>query len=90
MNAYVTTKDQDKARIQWACRRGLLELDLLFKTFMRRGFDELDVSQRADFEHMLQHGDQELLGWMMGSASPTNRAFQDVIERIRSSVAVEH
>ena len=84
------TEDPDKARIRWACRRGLLELDLLFKTFMRQGFDALDAAQRADFEHLLQHGDQELLGWMMGSASPTNRAFQDVIERIRAAAAAEH
>ena len=84
------TDAEDKARIRWACRRGLLELDLLFNAFLRRGFDDLDATSREIFERMLQHGDQELLGWMMGTASPTDRTFQDVIKRIRSAATAEH
>ena len=83
-------EDAEKARIRWACRRGLLELDLLFKGFLRQGFDDLNPAQRADFERLLEYGDQALLGWMMGTASPTDRAFHDVIKRIRSAAAAEH
>ena len=31
----------DKARLRWACRRGMLELDVLFMPFVDEAWDEL-------------------------------------------------
>ena len=32
---------KDKRRLKWACRRGMLELDVLFEPFVEQAYDEL-------------------------------------------------
>ncbi|MGB0720901.1 MAG: succinate dehydrogenase assembly factor 2 [Gammaproteobacteria bacterium] len=77
--------DPERARIEWACRRGLLELDLLFKSFMAHGYDDLNAKQRSAFERLLKLPDQELLGWMMGYSSPNDTEWVDVVARVRGT-----
>ena len=36
-----------KARIRWACRRGMLELDVLFMPFVEEAYDSLSAEQQA-------------------------------------------
>jgi antitoxin CptB len=77
--------DADRARLSWACRRGMLELDLLLLAFMERGFDTLPATQRATFERLLEAGDQQLLGWLLGHEEPDEKEFIPIIEAIRAS-----
>ncbi len=77
--------DADRARLTWACRRGMLELDLLLEGFMERGYDALKDNERALFERLLQTGDQQLLGWLLGHEEPDEKEFIPVIEAIRDS-----
>ena len=77
--------DADRARLTWACRRGMLELDLLLEGFMERGSDALSAADRATFERLLETGDQQLLGWLMGNEEPDEKEFIPVIAAIRAS-----
>jgi antitoxin CptB len=77
--------DADRARLTWACRRGMLELDLLLEGFMERGYDALSAADRATFERLLETGDQQLLGWLMGNEEPDEKEFIPVIAAIRAS-----
>ncbi len=77
--------DADRARLTWACRRGMLELDLLLEGFMERGYDALEDNERALFERLLQTGDQQLLGWLLGHEVPDEKEFIPIIEAIRDS-----
>ena len=77
--------DTDRARITWACRRGMLELDLLLEGFMERGYDALPEAERANFENLLKTGDQQLLAWLMGHEETDEKEFIQVIAAIRAS-----
>ena len=77
--------DADRARLNWACRRGMLELDLLLEGFMERGYDALPEAERPIFERLLETGDQQLLGWLLGHEEPDEKEFIPVIEAIRAS-----
>lgn len=77
--------DADRARLTWACRRGMLELDLLLEGFMERGYDTLPPVQRAAFERLLATGDQQLLGWLLGHEAPDEKEFIPIIAAIRAS-----
>ncbi|MDX1594213.1 MAG: succinate dehydrogenase assembly factor 2 [Gammaproteobacteria bacterium] len=77
--------DAERARLSWACRRGMLELDLLLEAFMAQGYDALTAEQRAVLERLLETGDQQLLGWLMGHEEPDEKDFIPVIEAIRAS-----
>ena len=41
----------ERARVKWACRRGMLELDVLVMPFFEECFDDPDL-----FKWMMQHG----------------------------------
>ncbi|SHI23251.1 FAD assembly factor SdhE [Ferrimonas marina] len=53
-------------RLKWACRRGMLELDVLLEPFVEREYSGLSAKQQADFERLLRCDDPELFAWFMG------------------------
>lgn len=47
-------------RLQWRCRRGLLELDILLQRFLARHYDELSPRQRDEFAVLVDMQDIDL------------------------------
>ena len=47
-------------RLQWRCRRGLLELDILLQRFLARQYDELAPRQQAAFAALIELQDLDL------------------------------
>ena len=60
------TEIHSKERIRWACRRGMLELDVLFMPFVEEAFDSLSKEQQAVFQRLLECDDPDLFAWFMG------------------------
>lgn len=77
-----------KAKLRWACRRGMLELDVLLAPFVEEGYDALNEQQRVDFERLLACDDPDLFAWFMGHGKSTDSAIQALIELILSRVKV--
>ncbi len=75
------------ARMRWKCRRGMLELDLLLRDFMDKGYAQLDDQGRALFDRLLDYPDAVLLEWLMGRIRPTDKDVARIIEHIRSTAA---
>ncbi|MFO8154745.1 MAG: succinate dehydrogenase assembly factor 2 [Pseudomonadota bacterium] len=75
----------DRNRLFWQCRRGMLELDLLLRTFVERHADELDVTEYAALLRLLKEPDQTLQGWLFGNDRPTDGEIRDVVQRIRAT-----
>ena len=44
------TKLDSKARLRWACRRGMLELDVLFRPFVDEAYDDLSDEDKFIFQ----------------------------------------
>jgi antitoxin CptB len=55
-----------KARIKWACRRGMLELDVLLEPFVEAAYDALSDSDKLVFQTLLAVEDPDLFAWFMG------------------------
>ena len=72
-----------KAKIIWRCRRGMLELDLLFQRFTRVHLDKLNESELLDFELLLSEPDPDIYSWLMGCEEPENKAFDHIIKLIQ-------
>ena len=77
-----------KAKLRWACRRGLLELDVLLAPFVEEGYDGLSEQQKRDFERLLASDDPDLFAWFMGHARSSDEAIQALIELIVNRVRV--
>ena len=71
-------------RIRWRCRRGLLELDLVLKGFLERGYDRLGPEQRAVFAELLEQPDNDLLDLAMGRTEPAPR-YRAVVDLLRAA-----
>lgn len=77
-----------KAKLRWACRRGMLELDVLLAPFVEEGYDALSEQQKADFERLLACDDPDLFAWFMGHNRSDDVAIQALIELIVNRVRV--
>lgn len=57
---------QQIRRLKWACRRGMLELDVLLEPFVDRHYQSLSAEHKQHFEKLLTCDDPELFAWFMG------------------------
>lgn len=57
----------NRGRLRWQCRRALLELDIVFKRFLERDFDQLDDEQLVALEELLRLEDHDLWAIVNGS-----------------------
>ena len=77
----------NKARLKWACRRGMLELDVLFMPFVDEAYDELSLQDQITFERLLTCQDPELFAWFMGHEkcedSKLNAMVQFILKRVK-------
>ena len=74
---------QKKAKLTWQCRRGMLELDLIFERFLNERVDKLTDSQVDAFERFLNYPDPDLYAWLMGYDEPINKECADFVAFIR-------
>jgi antitoxin CptB len=77
----------NKARLKWACRRGMLELDVLFMSFVDEAYDSLASEQQFTFERLLTCQDPELFAWFMGHQvcedSELNEMVNIILKRVK-------
>lgn len=69
-------------RMQWRCRRGIRELDLVFGRFLEQGFDSLPPGELDAFERLLDQNDLDIYDWLMGRSEPPTDEFRRLIARL--------
>lgn len=78
----------NKSRLKWACRRGMLELDILFMPFVDEAFDQLSDNQKFTFERLLEGEDPDLFAWFMGHKKCEDTELNDMVQLILNRVKV--
>ncbi len=53
-------------KIYWKCRRGMLELDLIFRKFFEEKFHDLSADDQQIFVELLDEFDPVLADWIFG------------------------
>lgn len=76
------------SRLKWACRRGMLELDVLFMPFVDEAFNELSYEDKELFERLLTCDDPDLWAWIMGHQKCEDPELLRMAEFIRNRVKV--
>jgi antitoxin CptB len=76
----------DRNRLQWRCRRGIRELDLLLRRFLEQGYDRLSHEDERMFEYLLDQNDPDLLAWLMGNSDPMQENTRRLVADIRATV----
>lgn len=72
----------ERARLKWACRRGMLELDVLIMPFFEECLDDLPDQEQRDFVSLLTSDDPDLFTWMMGHGRSENTAHAAMVDKI--------
>jgi antitoxin CptB len=71
------------ARLQWACRRGILELDILLSFFLKNAYDKLSLTEKRLFVQLLNHSDPELFSWIIEKQEPEAAELASIVALIR-------
>ncbi|MCP5079080.1 MAG: succinate dehydrogenase assembly factor 2, partial [Psychromonas sp.] len=78
----------NKSRLLWACRRGMLELDVLFMPFVKEAFDDLSNTDQFTFQRLLTCEDPELFAWFMGHKECPDIELRKIVDVIINRVKV--
>lgn len=70
-------------RMQWRCRRGTRELDVLLGGWLEAHGASMDAAQLAIFDALLDRQDPELWDWLMGHAEPSRAEWRAIVGEIR-------
>lgn len=77
-----------KPKLKWACRRGMLELDVLLEPFVDDAYDALTTHQKAIFQRLLACEDPDLFAWFMGHQKckdvELNSLVQIILNRVKA------
>jgi antitoxin CptB len=65
-------------RLKWGCRRGLLELDIIFERF-------LEKNDPRGLEELLELPDNDLLDIVMGRSEAYGPHLNDIVARLRAA-----
>ncbi|MGI2169027.1 succinate dehydrogenase assembly factor 2 [Shewanella sp. MF05960] len=75
------------ARVRWACRRGMLELDVLFQPFVEAQYETLSDADKQTFIRLLECEDPELFAWFMGHEQCPDAQLADMVVKVRGRAA---
>jgi succinate dehydrogenase flavin-adding protein (antitoxin of CptAB toxin-antitoxin module) len=71
-------------RLQWKCRRGLLELDLVLSRFLEQG-QAISAADLAAFDELLDYPDTELWDFVSGRSDRFDPRLGGIVSRLRAT-----
>lgn len=74
----------DVSRLQWACRRGMLELDVILGNFLNQAYPALALDDKKLFIELLASSDPELFAWFLGQTEPHDIKLVKIVKMVRN------
>jgi len=71
-------------KLLWRSRRGMLELDTLFRGYLVQHGEHMNEQQLADFESLLELQDQTLFDAYAGKCELENKGHQQLMEAMKT------
>jgi len=75
----------ERSRLLWHCRRGIREMDILFREFIDGHYDQLNYDEKQGLSKLLDEADLDILDWIMGRSKPEDDALMHIVTLIRQS-----
>lgn len=75
--------------LRWACRRGMLELDLILLPFFENQFNQLPSTEQQAFVALLAEADQDIYAQIFGFQPCSNPQFATILTSIRHYAHVD-
>lgn len=75
----------NKFRIEWDCRRGMLELDNIIMPFFKKHFDDLTEKQQETFIELLAQSDLQLFSYFFNNGV-VPEALKEIVQLITEKI----
>ena len=72
----------DNSKLQWQCRRGMRELDILLERYLKNCYAESNDTEKSAFRQLLTLSDPDLAGYLLRDVPHDDGLTSDVIARI--------
>lgn len=76
------TERLTKGRLQWRCRRGTKELDVVLNRFLDAEYKNLSDKDLVEFNELLEVQDTDLWMWLSGKYEANDENHKYWIQRI--------
>ncbi|WP_249962058.1 succinate dehydrogenase assembly factor 2 [Histophilus somni] len=76
----------NKFRIEWDCRRGMLELDKVIMPFFQQYFDALPDAKKDIFLRLLACSDLQLFSWFFNKTPAADLELQEMVDHIQENL----
>lgn len=70
-------------KLMWRSRRGMLELDKLFRGFLEEQGDDLSIVELQQFEQLLEYQDQDLFDAFNNNRELDDPGLQQLFQQIK-------
>lgn len=74
----------ERNRLRWKCRRGMLELDLILLRFVDSHYQHLNKEQQQLFAQLLDEQDPQLFQWLLRKEIPADKDLAAMVKLINS------
>jgi antitoxin CptB len=78
---------EDRKRLYWHSRRGMLELDLLLVPFAEDRLAHLDDDELQLYSELLREEDQDLFVWLTRRSAASTPRLQQMIDKVLAASA---
>lgn len=75
----------DIKHLRWACRRGMLELDLILLPFLENIVPDMSDEEQHLFEKLLECEDQDMFGWFLHRLEPEDPEILRMVNIVREN-----
>jgi len=75
--------NNEKSKLYWSCRRGMLELDIFLMPFVENVYETLSDKEQQTFKKFISCTDMELYHWLTEKEPPPH-AYTNLVEKIIS------
>lgn len=81
-----TLSDQDRVKLRWRARRGLLENDLILTKYLDLHQSELTDVEVGALTQLFEIGDNELLDLLLGRVEPEGALDRPAVKMVLAQI----
>jgi antitoxin CptB len=78
---------EERKRLYWHSRRGMLELDLLLVPFAEHCLTQLEDDELLMYRELLREEDQDLFMWLTRRAAAPTPRLQQIVDKVLANRA---
>ena len=73
---------EELRKLRWACRRGMLELDIVFERYLNESYLVASPEEQKAFRLLLVEEDQSLFDWLVKHKPCPKEGLLNIVQKL--------